>query len=920
MNGLTNQGFKSILVTVHKIAWIGVCMAFVAMLSLVLAPTSAYADDELEIGATETVELKNAIVVTDANGSVMDSYEIGLATDADITSALKAALATGKAPGNMQQTTVTVPAGSYTINTDLNLQIFSNTHLVLDADTVIKQVGDEAKLAYNFLMLEAGHYKDDGSLCIDSTCNHGGQTQFQNVTIEGGTWDANCASHPTWNVGCALLQHGSNLTIKNATFKNCTNHAINVAGTHDVTVTNCTFKDAVKYTGVSTKFWGTKTLDAQAKVDRIRQTESVHTDFCCAPGELTAYPLDGSACENVTVSKCTFTNTYSGVGTHHPVAAGKPRIQDMSVTGCAFTLKDGNAVNLFSTSGATVKNNTCTGGYCLSRVSDSSATITDNEIMKSTGNAVGVVNGSTASVKNNTITHASNAASGSAGVMVSQKSVATVQGNSVTCNATGFGVHFSESRGIVTSNKVKGGTAGIAFKSATGACTATNNEVSGASGNGIYVWSSSAGKTLVQGNTVTGATQGAGVRIDKSGNVEISKNTLKSCKFGVSASSAKGLAISGNSASGGNTGIAVSTLTGSANVTGNTISTVSGNGVYVNGSKAGKVEVSGNKISKATAGAGVRINNSASVTASTNTLTNCKYGVSASSSKALSISGNKASGGNTGISLATLTGAANVASNTISTVSGNGVYVSASKSGKITVQKNKINKATKGAGVRIDKSVNVAAASNTIANSKYGVSASSSKALSISGNKVSGGNTAVLLATLAGAANVTGNTISTVSGHGIYVNGSKSGKIAITSNKINKATAGAGINVNNSANVTLSKNVVANSKFGANVTKSKTVTISQNKMSGGDTVIRVVTKSTGIKVANNTLKKLVNNKVVKLCKSNAIYFYDGSKGTISKNVIVRPGTAGVRIAKNCTVTIVGNKITKPGAKAISLSK
>ncbi len=608
--------------TPARIAAFASCAIVVALAAIL--PAHAYADDTAA-SPLLTAQATTAVVVTDAAGRQLNSYGI---IDSDITTQLADALAYGKSLASCDQTTVTVPAGSYTIDANRWIRIFSNTKLVMDGATIKQTATDSGQLQRvknNTLMVQGCHFGSSGQVCTDSSCTHGKQTQVQNVTVEGGVWDANCKSNPTWNVSCILIQHGKNVTFKNVAFKNFTNHAVNVAGTQNVQVVGCTFSNAVKFTGDSERFWGGKVRTAQGKIDRIRSTEAVHTDFCNKEGEKTAYPLDNSACKNILVTGCTFTDTYSGVGTHHENASAT--IDGLTVEKCTFTLKDGNAVNLFSTTNAKVLNNKVTGGYCLVRANDSKGVVANNKTNKCTGNAIGSVNASKLTVKNNTIKKTTGA-----GILFSDKASGTISGNKIVNSSKGTGVNISGGKATVKNNTISGGAIGIAFKSASGASSAIGNVVAGASTNGIYVVSTTKGKITFSKNTVKGS-KGAGIRIDKSKNVTASKNVVRNNRFGFSVSASKNLGISKNKASGGEVIIRVVQKSTGVKVTNNTLKAQTGrlcssNAIYFYGRCTGTV--SGNTIVKAGT-AGVRVDGKCEIAIKGNKIT-------APGTKALSIS------------------------------------------------------------------------------------------------------------------------------------------------------------------------------------------------------------------------------------------------------------------------------------------
>ena len=113
--------------------------------------------------------------------------------------------------------TVTVE-GTYILSS--RLVVYSNTTLNCEGATFIKNY-------QNSTMLAIGQNQDAPY----------GRDFYKNITINGGTFDANK------NSGSILsFAHASNITINGAVFKDCYNgHHITFAGCNNVNITACTF-------------------------------------------------------------------------------------------------------------------------------------------------------------------------------------------------------------------------------------------------------------------------------------------------------------------------------------------------------------------------------------------------------------------------------------------------------------------------------------------------------------------------------------------------------------------------------------------------------------------------------------------------------------------------------------------------------
>lgn len=226
-----------------------------------------------------------------------------------------------------EQLVVRVPAGNYPIAS--TLFIYSNTELALDAATVLTRHGSSS---HN--MLYSRHYNASGILCdSDKTCKHGGYSQFSNIVVSGGKWDAGDGDID--DGGVFHLCHGSGVTIRNASFTRASGHVLNLSGSKDIIVENCTFTDSIGLQkGVL--------LSGQGPEEDYKMIECIHLDVMNVAGEEGNYPLDDTVCSNVTVSNCTFSNVYSAVGSHryYPGIA----LDRLAVTGCSFQDVYGAAV------------------------------------------------------------------------------------------------------------------------------------------------------------------------------------------------------------------------------------------------------------------------------------------------------------------------------------------------------------------------------------------------------------------------------------------------------------------------------------------------------------------------------------------------------------------------------------------------
>lgn len=191
--------------------------------------------------------------------------------------------------GTNNEIEVYIPAGTYYISKRLN--IYSNTRLLLDDNAII--ISNIEKSA----MLVARHLNENREICSSSSCQHGGYTQWQNISLEGGTWNFN--NDGSSNPNGLIFAHGENLTVKNTTLINSAGHTLNPSCSKDVTIENVIIKDQIS--------------SEPAKPNNIN--EAMHLDSA-STGEPGSYPLDGTPVKNVLIQNCIFENVLCGIGSH----------------------------------------------------------------------------------------------------------------------------------------------------------------------------------------------------------------------------------------------------------------------------------------------------------------------------------------------------------------------------------------------------------------------------------------------------------------------------------------------------------------------------------------------------------------------------------------------------------------------------
>ena len=264
------------------------------------------AEDSIEpLLAATTISVKDAAYGAKGDGTTDD------------TRAIQKALNVARGASADKPLTVRVPAGTYKIST--SLWIYSYTNLELASGATIQRSGTSVML-------------------INGEKGTGGYDQLIDVTIQGGTWDGNINSSSASQVSDLIyLWHGRNITIRDTTLKECVGtHHIELTGIKDSTISNVTFQDMVRYSGISyPALDGDGTGNTAPGSDEATDvSEALQLDYASSATSGAAAPLDGTICKNITISGCTFTNCFSGVGSHHAKDGGAAA--DITVTGCTF--------------------------------------------------------------------------------------------------------------------------------------------------------------------------------------------------------------------------------------------------------------------------------------------------------------------------------------------------------------------------------------------------------------------------------------------------------------------------------------------------------------------------------------------------------------------------------------------------------
>ena len=218
------------------------------------------------------------------------------------------------------------PKGEYHINTTLN--IFSNTELYLDAATTLVQ---DAPKGQN--IVKAGDFSQKHIL----------YNGFRNIKIDGGKWDMQ------FNGSCAMrFGHCTNLSIRNVNITNIMDaHHIEAAAVDTLSITDSTFTSSLRK--------GTNSCEA-IQLDILHDSKHF-------PG---FEEFDDTPNKNVTISGCTFSNLYSGIGTRSAVVS--KYFDNVVIENNKFENIQEKAISCFNYKNSKIINNTFTNvnsGICF---------------------------------------------------------------------------------------------------------------------------------------------------------------------------------------------------------------------------------------------------------------------------------------------------------------------------------------------------------------------------------------------------------------------------------------------------------------------------------------------------------------------------------------------------------------------------
>lgn len=577
---------------------------------------------------------------------------VSLTSGSDAKPAIQEALNTNRG-NNGRPIKVIVPAGSYTLS----------DHIILYSNTYLECTGAVFKKDYSSgTMIAIGLNSDPAT----------GNSYYKNITINGGTFDADK------KVGTILkFAHASGITVSNATFKNCYNsHHLGFAGCSDVTISGCTFENNLS------------TTSDNMEAIQIDILEAYHF-----PG-LSPVSYDGTMTKNVTITNCTFNDVNRGVGSHSEMAGRY--MENITITNNTFNRVVGFAVITSNYINANISNNVindCGSGIYYRTIIPEYANVYATGALPS-ADPGSVISGNTISVVN---THDKNYTQFPYGIRVNGENVTadkkidggtlkagdyraynvTVTGNHITLKSCANGIWIVGGVNDTVSSNTVTYVKGESAKEKCFALRIDDSKTISVSNNKLLANAVS----YVENGLIT----------SKSKDISISKNTIsKAKKNGINISSSSTATLRNNTiSSNGENGILCYNKS-KINTSGNTIKNNKKHGIFIVNSKTNS-SISKDKL-QSNKGNGISLQKSNAKIRSVNAKQNKGYGIyltqsaSATLTKCTSSSNSKEGIYTTQKSKSTINGG------TVSSNKGNGIYFTNGAKGSVKnvkVQKNK---------------------------------------------------------------------------------------------------------------------------------------------------------------------------------------------------------------------------------------
>lgn len=427
-----------------------------------------------------------------------------------------------KTVGSAAMVTIYFPAGDYYI--DKPMRVYSNTHIILDENATIHRMDSmvDRSILHNV--------DQDGKMDVV-----GGYDMSENIILEGGTWDGGNTELATDAADVIRFDHAKNITIKNCVIKNVYDcHIIELVGVKNGLVTGCTLSGFRYQKGHENDYTYAREAIQLESAWTNNESNKADSKSAWASGSV----VDGTSCQQVTVTDNTFIDLPCGVGQHHYTKSGKYRNQDITISNNVFTCSDTmkyckTAITCCGTNNLIVENNTIKGPYRFSIhvIASSDVVIQKNQMEGISMNGIMINTGEITAIRENSLKNI-----GKHGISVSEGTVKEITKNTISnvkqngiCVTAGKITNIQENT-VKTAAKhgisVTGGTVGTGKSRSKGI---QSNTITNCKQNGITV--SGKGKVSSIGKNKISGIKNNGISLTEKAKVYwIEKNTIKNCK------------------------------------------------------------------------------------------------------------------------------------------------------------------------------------------------------------------------------------------------------------------------------------------------------------------------------------------------------------------------------------------------------
>lgn len=430
-----------------------------------------------------------------------------------------------KAIGSSKMVTIYFPAGDYYV--DKAIRVYSNTHIILDANATVHRMDS---MINNSLL-----YNVDQNGKKDVV---GGYDMSHDIILEGGTWDGGNVKLATDGSDVVRFDHATNITIRNCTMKNTYDcHILELVGVKNGLVENCTFTGFTYKKGKEKNYTYAREAIQLESAWTSNEKDLTDKESAWAKGSV----IDGTSCQQVTVTNNTFINMPCGVGQHRYTKSGKYRNKDIVISNNTFNCSTSykyckTAITCSGTNNLQVFGNVVKGPYRFSIhvIESDDVSITGNKIDGITKNGIMVDKGSITSISDNVLKNVKKH-----GISIGGGTVKDVVRNTLTgISQNGISVDDGKVTNIsenVISNTKKHGISIASLKKTSGTIgTISKNQITNVKQNGICVDSGKV--TYIKENTIKKAGKhgisivGGAVGTGKKKTNGVLANVITNCK------------------------------------------------------------------------------------------------------------------------------------------------------------------------------------------------------------------------------------------------------------------------------------------------------------------------------------------------------------------------------------------------------